>query len=93
MIEGLDPSLAPGTLMLLEKIQGTPDPSREVRKTGWCRPIYALRRGAEIFCGHLEREGNQYALFSNAQGRASPVQFRQDEFPQLNRVFGVAVPI
>lgn len=93
MIAGLDPSLAPGTLMLLEKIQGTPDPSREVRKNGWNRPIYALRRGAEIFCGHLEREGNRYALFSNAQERASPIQFRHDELPHLNRVFGVAVPI
>lgn len=91
-MKGLDPSISPGSLMLLEKVPGTPDTRSDAKKTGWGRSIYALRRGAEIFLGHLEREDNQYALLSNT-GNGLPITFGQDELDQLSRVSGVAVPV
>lgn len=92
-IHGLNPSLAAGSLMLLEDLPGTPDTRSDGKKTGWCRPIYALRRGAQIVCGHLEQDGDQYALLSSVHGSELPVRFRRDEFHQLSRVCGVAVPV
>ena len=90
-IQGVDPAISPGSLMLLDKIPGTPDTRNDAKKAGWCRPIYALRRGAEILCGHVAQDGDQYALLSNGDRSALPVRFSRDELPQLSRVSGVAV--
>ena len=79
--------------MLLDKVAETPDTRRNAKRTGWRRPIYAVRRGAEIFCGHLERDGDQYALLFNSHGSTLPFRFRHDELPQLSRVRGIAVPV
>jgi hypothetical protein len=92
-INGLDPSLSPGSLIVLEKISKTPDTRSDARKTGWSRPLYALRRGAKIFCGYLERDGPQFALFSDARKPEQTITFRPVELPQLSRVAGVAVPV
>ena len=92
-IPGVDPSILPGALMVLENMTGTPDPRTETGKSGWNRPIYALRRGAEIFCGYLLREGNRYALLSKSEGNSEPVTFSQNELSQLHLVSGVAVPV
>jgi hypothetical protein len=88
-MKGLDPSISPGSLMLLEKVPGSHDPRSDARKAGWGRSIYALRRGAEFFLGHLERDGAQYALLSNTYESVSPIKFRQDELVELSRVSGV----
>ena len=92
-IPGVDPSISSGSLMLLDTVPGTPDTRSDARKTGWCRPIYALRRGVEVLCGHLEEDGNEYALLSNTPGSALPVRFKREELHQLSRVSGVAVPV
>jgi hypothetical protein len=92
-MKGLDPSISPGSLMLLEKVPRSHDPRSEARKAGWGRSIYTLRRGAEFLLGHLERDGNQYALLSNTHGSVSPIKFRHDELVELSRVSGVAVPV
>lgn len=92
-IRGVDPPVSPGSMMLLNKIPGTPDTRDEARKMGWGRPIYVLRKGVEIVCGHLEQDGDQYALLSNVHGRALPVRFGRDELHRLSRVSGIAVPV
>lgn len=92
-IHGLVPSIGPGSWMLLEKLPAIPDVRCEVRKSGWSRPIYAIRRGLETLLGHLEREGNQYALLSNTSGNGVRAALRIDELSELNRVAGVAVPV
>lgn len=92
-IHGVDPAISPGSILLLGAIPGTPDTRSDAKKTGWSRPIYALRRGAEILCGHLEQDGDQYALLSNIHGGGPPVRFRRDDLPHLSRVCGVAVPV
>lgn len=92
-INGLDPSLSRGSLMVLEKVWGIPDTRSDAKKAGWSRPLYALRRGAEIFFGYLERDGDQFALLSDALRAGQTITFRRDEFPQLSRVSAVAVPV
>ena len=91
-IAGLDPTLRPGSLLLLEEIQSVPDAQKERTKSGWSRPIYVLRRGIEIICGHLEREGTEYSLLSGAN-RAIRASFHADDLLRLSRVVGVAVPV
>jgi hypothetical protein len=92
-LNGLDPSLTPGSLIVLEKILKTPDTRSDASKAGWSRPLYALRRGAKIFCGYLEREGEQFALFGDTRKPEQIITFRPVELPQLSRVVGAAVPV
>jgi hypothetical protein len=91
-ISGLDPSIRPGSCVLLEKAPAIPGRRGEVTKTGWSRPLYMLRKGMQHFCGYIERDGNQYVLLSDAGGEAK-IAFRADELSSLSRVVGVAVPV
>jgi hypothetical protein len=91
-ITGLDPTLGPGSLLLLEDIPALPDSQLERTKSGWSRPIYVLRRGLEIICGYLERNGSDYAMLSGAHGQIK-ASFRPEDLASLNRVVGVAVPV
>lgn len=90
-IAGLDPTLGPGSLLLLESISSLPDSQLEKAKSGWSRPIYVLRRGLQIICGHLERNGSDCAI-SGGQGRIKAT-FRPDDLASLSQVAGVAVPV
>ncbi|WP_263353400.1 hypothetical protein [Acidicapsa acidisoli] len=92
-IRGIEPSLSPGSLMVLDELSGIPDLEKEAKKTGWSRSLYALRRGADFLCGHLDKDGNQFALLSNPPSGGPPVLFGAEEFIQLSRVAGVAVPV
>jgi hypothetical protein len=92
VVSGLEPSIAPGSWMLLEK-GASPTDIRSDRKAGWSRPLYVLRRGLETFCGYLDKEGGTYALLSDTYGGGLKVSFRADELPSLSRVAGVAVPV
>jgi hypothetical protein len=91
-ITGLDPTLGPGSLLLLEEIPSLPDSQLERTKLGWSRPIYVLRRGLEIVCGYLERNGSDYAMLSGTPGQIK-ASFRSEDLASLNRVAGVAVPV
>src|SRR4029077_14940613 len=77
-ITGLEPTLGPGSLLLLENISSLPDSQLEIAKSGWSRPIYVLRRGLEIICGYLERNGSDYAMLSGAHGQIK-ASFRRDD--------------
>jgi len=91
-ISGLDPSIQPGSWVLLEKTPAIPETRGEGAKTGWSRPLYVLRRGIKHFCGYIEREGNHYFLLSDTGG-AVKTAFCADELSSLSRVAGVAVPV
>ena len=91
-ITGLDPTLGPGSLLFLEEISPVLDARAERVKSGWSRPIYVLRRGTEIVCGHLEKEGNDYALLAGPGG-AVKASFRAKDLLRLSCVAGVAVPV
>ena len=91
-IAGLDPSLGPGSLLLVEDNLATPDSFGERTKSGWSRPIYVLRRGLEFICGYLDKNGSQYAVLSAANGGVK-ASLRAEDLGQLSRVTGVAVPV
>ena len=84
-IAGLDPTRGPGSLLLLEDTPSMPDPH-------WSRPIYALRRGLEVMCGYLEKNGRNYAVLSGASGEIK-ARFHTEDLGHLSRVTGVAVPV
>jgi len=90
-IAGIDQTLGPGSLLLLENISSLPDSQLERTKSGWSRPIYVLRRGLQIICGHLERNGSD-CVISGAQGQIKAT-FRPDDLASLSQVAGVAVPV
>jgi len=88
----LNPSIGPGSWLLLEKLQLLPDAERERTRAGWSRPIYVLRRGFDMICGFLEREGAQLALIPGDREQPRAL-LRFDEIDQLSRVAGIAVPV
>ena len=86
---GIQPPLSTGTLLVLDKVQESPHDPPDAKKWGWARSLYALRRGTEFFCGHLDRVGDQFALFEDASTSEVPIRLGQDELGQLRRVVGV----
>jgi hypothetical protein len=92
-IQELDPPVVPGSMILVEAILGFPDVQRGAKEAGWRRPLYALRRGPDLLCGHLDRTGNQYFLLTETRRSGSAVPLVQDELQQLSVISGVAVPV
>jgi hypothetical protein len=91
-IGGLDPSIPPGSCVVLEAAPATLDLRDEASKTGWSRPIYVLRKGMKAFCGYLERDGSRYGLHT-ASGTDAQITFHAGELRSLRRIAGVAVPL
>jgi hypothetical protein len=88
----IEPNLSPGSWILLEERAPSFDPDRDKGKRGWSRPLYALRRGLELFVGHLDRDGDTYALITgNMQKVRNPLV--AEELGELRRVCGAAVPV
>jgi hypothetical protein len=92
-IRGLHPQIAPGSWLLLEKLPAIPDTRSDGSRKGWPRPIYVLRRGVNLLCGYLERDGNRFVLLSNKQEESAKVTFDSDDLRDVSRVSGVAVPV
>lgn len=92
-IKGINPPLAPGSWMLIEKLPSIPDTRSDWSKKGWSRPIYVLRRGIEVLCGYLERDGSTFSLLTSDPEGTSKVLLLPDELDNLGGVTGVAVPV
>ncbi|NYF51633.1 hypothetical protein [Tunturiibacter gelidoferens] len=92
-LQGIDPPISPGSLILLEEIPGIPEIESDTTKTGWSRRVYALRKGADLRCGYLDRNDNQYVLLAGAHGAGEAISVHQDELSQLSYIIGVAVPV
>lgn len=92
-IRGIHPQIAPGSWMLLEKLPSIPDTRSDVSRKGWSRPIYVLRRGMEILCGFLERDGNRFALLTHEQEDNGKMPVHANELRDVSRVCGVAIPV
>jgi hypothetical protein len=66
----------------------------ERRRSGWSRPLYALKRGLQFYCGYLEQDGDKFALVSGPAGDDDmQASFDWNELPALTRIAGIAVPI
>jgi hypothetical protein len=92
-IQGIDPPISPGSLVLLENIPGVREIQTNTTKTGWSRRVYALRRGENLLCGYLDRNDDRYILLAGAGSAGEVISVRQDELDQLSYISGVAVPL
>jgi hypothetical protein len=92
-LQGFDPPISPGSLILLEEIPGMPTTKTEATKTGWSRRVYALRRGSDLLCGYLDQNDNRYVLVAGAHGSGDAISVHHDELSHLKYVAGVAVPV
>jgi hypothetical protein len=92
-LKGLEPPLAAGSWMLMERVDAIPDTQGERGRSGWSRPIYVLRKGLDAICGYLERDGDRFVLLTQREAQSSNVTFHQDDLALLNRVTGIAVPV
>lgn len=92
-LPGLQPPLIGGSWILLEELAATPDVHGEELRTGWQRPLYALRRGLDVIFGFLEREGASLLLLSTKEAGSLPVRFDISEIQNLQRVCGAVVRV
>jgi hypothetical protein len=92
-LKGLEPPLAAGSWLLLEKAPVTPDTEGESTRSGWSRPIYVLRKGLEAICGYLQRDGDRLVLLTDREAKPANVPLHGEDLQRLNRVTGVAVPV
>lgn len=93
LIKSVEPSIGPGSWMLLDELPAVPDTRSDAIRQGWSRPLYALSHGLEMTFGHLERDGSSFALLNQSDSNAAKVTFPQSELPNLRRVCGVIVPV
>src|SRR5260370_39672052 len=88
---GLDPLIPPGSVALLEEIDGFPDTYEDSVKDEWERPIYAVRHGQDILCGYLENVGIQIALVPHPLGIGRRKTCRRHHACELGRFASAAV--
>jgi hypothetical protein len=91
-LPGLEPPIVSGSLLLLEEF-AEPSSLSGSTKTGWSRPLHALRRGTELALGYLNREGNQFVIDSSQPTSLSLSNVSGDEIRELRLVSGIAVPV
>jgi len=92
-LEGLEPPIARGSIICLEKSFGTPQAQSETTITGWGRRLYALRKGTNLYCGYLDRNENQYVLIPGSSTVGDTILVDQDELREIRHISGVAVPV
>jgi len=93
VFNGLDPLLPSGAILLLDKSKEVHDTHNDHRKKDWARPIYALRKGGEIFCGYLEADRRHYILVPHSRGKSQSLTFAREEVSEVRRAIGAAVPL
>src|SRR5260370_37368526 len=90
---GLDPLIPPGSVALLEEIDGFPDTYEDSVKDEWERPIYAVRHGQDILCGYLENDGIHIALVPHPLSIGRRKTFLRHQVSVLGRFAFAAVPV
>jgi hypothetical protein len=92
-LQGVDPPISPGSLVLLEDVSRAVELQDDVTKTGWSRQLFALRRGTDLLCGYLERNEDRYMFLAGGKGLGEAISVHQDELEQIHYVSGVAIPV
>src|SRR5260370_30115195 len=90
---GLDPLIPPGSVALLEEIDGLPDTHEDSVKDEWERPIYAMRHGQDILCGYIENHGHHIALVPHPLSISRRKTFLRHQVSVLGRFTFVAGPV
>ena len=89
--KGLDPLLAPHSVVVLDELKVSPPLHTESQKQSWDRPIFALRHEDRIFCGYLEEHGVNLVLLPHPAASGTPrMTFRRNQVQILGKVAAVA---
>jgi hypothetical protein len=88
---GLDPLLAPGSLVVLDELKTSPPTEVQRTTQSWCRPIYALRHEGRTLCGYVETHGTNLVLLPHPSAHGTPrAVFRKQRVHVLGQVIAVA---
>lgn len=91
---GLDPLLAPHSVVVLDERDVSPPAHAERHQQNWDRPIFALRYEARTFCGYLEAHGASLVLLPHSAASSTPrAVFPKRQTQILGRVVAAASPI
>lgn len=93
IFDGLDPLLRVGSVALLEELHQIPKTQDDREKRGWNRPMYAIRRGEEVFCGYCENDGMRITLIPHPRSSARRVSFLHHQITILGKLAGIASPL
>jgi hypothetical protein len=92
--KGLDPLIAPHSIVVLDELKVSPPLHTENHKQNWDRPIFALRHEDRAFCGYLEAHGANLVLLPDSAASGTPrMTFRRNQVQILGKVAAVASPL
>jgi hypothetical protein len=92
--KGLDPLIAPHSIVVLDELKVSPPLHTENHKQNWDRPIFALRHDDRTFCGYLEAHGSNLVLLPDSAASGTPrMTFRRNQVQILGKVAAVASPL
>jgi hypothetical protein len=92
--KGLDPLIAPHSVVVLDDLRVSPPFYRENHKQNWDRPIFAMRHDGRTLCGYLETHGETFVLLPHFAASGTPrVTFRRNRVQILGQIAAVASPL
>jgi hypothetical protein len=92
--KGLDPLIAPHSVVVLDELKVTPPSHTENHRHNWDRPIFALRHEGKTFCGYLEAHGTNLVLLPHPSASGTPrMVFRRRQVEILGQIVAVASPL
>jgi transcriptional regulator with XRE-family HTH domain len=92
--KGLDPLLAPHSVVVLNELNVSPPLHTESQTQNWDRQLFALRHEDKLFCGYLEAHGANLVLLPHPRASGTPrVTFRRNQVQILGQIAAVASPL
>jgi hypothetical protein len=92
--KGLDPFIAPHSVMVLDEQDVLPPAHTERHQQSWERPLYAVRHEERILCGYLEADATHFILVPHPlAATVARIALRRTQARILGRVAGVASPV
>jgi hypothetical protein len=92
--KGLDPFIAPHSVLVLDEQDVSPPTHIEKHKENWARPFYAFRHEERTYCGYVEVDGQHLVLIPHPLAATVPrIVFRRTQAQIFGRVIAVTSPL
>jgi hypothetical protein len=92
--KGIDPLLAPHSVVILDEFDVSPPLHTESQKPHWDRAMYALRHEDRTFCGYLESHEANLVLLPHPAASGTPrMIFRRNRIQILGKLVAVVSPL
>jgi len=92
--KGLDPLMAPHSVVVLDELKVTPPSRAENHRDNWDRPIFAILHEGKTFCGYVEADGTNLVLLPHPSASGTPrMVFRKRHVQILGQGVAVASPL